>query len=56
MRWKVFKMKFAFRFLAMLDVLFSKRFELKTYENGRVKNSTKFCQKEIEDAGKAGTL
>lgn len=53
---KAFKLKFLFRFFAVLDVLFAERFELKTYENGRKINDTKFCKKEIEDAYKKGLL
>jgi hypothetical protein len=53
---KAFKMKFWFRFFAIIDVIFAERFELKTYKNGELKNSTKFCKKEIDEAGKKGTL
>lgn len=51
---KAFKLIFAFRFLAVMDVLFSSRFELTTYhvsKNGivvTVNNSTKFDKREIK--------
>ena len=32
---KTFRLKFAFRFFTILDVMFAERFELKTYRNGR---------------------
>lgn len=53
---KAFKLKFLFRFFAVLDVLFAERFELKTYKNGRKINDTKFCKKDIEEAYKKGLL
>ena len=53
---KAFRLKFLFRFFAVLDVLFAERFELKTYKNGRKMSDTKFCKKEIEEANKKGLL
>mgnify|MGYP001041509831 CR=1 FL=1 len=50
-RFKSFKLKFWFRFFAVIDVLFSKRFNLKTYrKDGTVSTSTTFDSKEISDA------
>lgn len=38
------------RFFAVIDVLFAQRFELRTYKNGRLTATTKFCKKEIKAA------
>jgi len=51
---KKYRLIFAFRFLAVLDVLFSKRFELETFEkdkrgNWTRKAMTKFCSQEIKE-------
>jgi len=53
---KAFKLKFAFRFLAVIDVIFAERFELITYKDNKQIAKTKFCKKEIEEAGKKGKL
>ena len=53
---KAFRLKLAFRFFAILDVMFPERFELKTYKDGRKTSETKFCKKEIEEAGRKGLL
>ena len=42
---KAFRLKLAFRFFAILDVMFAERFELKTYKDGRKTSETKFCKK-----------
>lgn len=49
---KAFGLKLAFRFFAILDVMFAERFELTTYKDGIKKVSTKFCKKEIDEACK----
>jgi hypothetical protein len=42
------KLIFTYRFLSVLDVLFSNRFELTTFnEDGTKENRTKFDKKEI---------
>ncbi len=47
---KALKMIFAFRFLAMLDVLFAERFELTTWnKEGRQTSKTKFSRSEIKN-------
>jgi len=48
---KAFRVKLAFRFFAIIDVIFAERFELTTYKGGRQASKTKFCKKEIEQAG-----
>ena len=53
---KAFRLKLAFRFFAILDVMFAERFELKTYRVGRKTSETNFCKKEIDDAGRKGLL
>ena len=53
---KAFRLKLAFRFFAILDVMFAERFELKTYRDGRKTSETNFCKKEIDDAGRKGLL
>ncbi len=53
---KAFRMKLAFRFFAILDVMFAQRFELTTYRDGRQTSKTKFCKKEIKEAGRKGLL
>jgi hypothetical protein len=45
------KMIFWFRLFAVLDVLFSNRFELTSRHNNGSKNTTKFDKKEILNAG-----
>lgn len=56
MEWKNRKLILSFRILAMFDVLFSKRFELKTYRKSKVlgilsvKSSTNFDYDEIKNA------
>lgn len=47
---KAFRLKFMFRLLALIDVLFAERFELTTYKNGKVRATTRFDKKEIENA------
>ena len=43
-------MIFKFRFLAIIDVMFAERFELKTFDkSGWKKNDTKFWKQEILD-------
>ena len=53
---KAFRLKLALRFFAILDVMFAERFELKTYKDGRKISDTKFCKKEIDEAGRKGLL
>jgi hypothetical protein len=53
---KAFRLKIALRFFAILDVMFAERFELITYKNGRQTSKTKFCRKEINEAGKDSKL
>ena len=53
---KAFRLKIALRFFAILDVMFAERFELITYKNGRQTSKTKFCRKEIDEAGKNNKL
>lgn len=52
---KAFILKLAFRFFAILDVMFAERFELKTYRDGKT-SETNFCKKEIDEAGRKGLL
>lgn len=55
--WKAAKMKFLFRFFAMLDVLFAPKFELQTYrKDGSEKTRTRFDKAEIDNAGCHGLL
>ena len=43
-------MIFWFRFFSVIDVLFSKHFELKTFDkNGNKTSETKFSSKEIKE-------
>ena len=54
---KAMKLKFWFRLFAMIDVLFSERFELTTWnKKGEQKSKTKFCKSEIDNAGRSGLL
>ena len=53
---KAFKLKFSFKLLAIIDILFAERFELKLFKDGRPNGSTKYCAKEIDEAGKSGKL
>tara|TARA_R110000782_G_scaffold240324_1_gene326770 strand:+ start:40 stop:204 length:165 start_codon:yes stop_codon:yes gene_type:complete len=53
---KAFIIKLAIRFFAILDVMFAERFELLTYKNGKQTSKTKFCKKEINEAGRIGKL
>lgn len=54
---KAWKLKFLFRFYAVLDVLFSPKFELTTYEkDGSLSTKTKFDKAEIDNAGREGKL
>ena len=53
---KVFRIKLAFRFFAILDVMFAERFELTTYKDGRQKAKTTFCKKEIDKAYRVAKL
>jgi hypothetical protein len=47
---KAFKMKFWFRFFAVLDVLFAEKFELETFDKyGCSTGKTKFWKTEIEE-------
>ena len=50
MKWKNRKLIWSFKFYALLDVLFSKRFELNTFTNGCLRTSTKFDYDEIKNA------
>lgn len=53
---KALRMKLAFRFFAIIDVMFAERFELITYKDGRQTAKTTFCKKEIDEAGRSGKL
>lgn len=53
---KAFRIKFALRFLAMLDVLFAERFELTKYKGSRKTGETTFCKKEINIACRKGLI
>ena len=54
---KAMKLKFWFRLLAMFDVLFAEKFELKTWnKKGEPKSKTKFSKTEIDNAGHSGLL
>jgi len=55
-RIKAFIFKLLFRLFAILDVIFAERFELTTYKNGKKTSQTKFSKKEINKAGRDGTL
>lgn len=47
---KALKMIFLLRFLAVVDVLFAEKFELRTWDKeGIQKSKTKFCKKEIKE-------
>lgn len=51
LRLQKFWFKFLFRFLAVLDVLFSPKFELTTWNKaGEQKTKTRFDAKEIDEA------
>ncbi len=50
MKWNNRKLIWSFRFCALLDVLFSKRFELKTFTKGGLGSTTKFDYEEIKNA------
>ncbi len=45
---KAIRMIITFRLLAVIDVLFSERFELTTYKDGKQTAKTKFDKKEIK--------
>jgi len=45
---RAIRMIIAFRLLAVIDVLFSERFELTTYKDGKQKSKTRFDKKEIK--------
>ena len=49
-------MELAFRFFAILDVMFAERFELTTYKDGKQTAKTTFCKKEIDEANRSGKL
>ena len=49
---KLFRIKFALKFIAILDLIFAERFELTTYKDGKQKSKTEFCRKEINGLGK----
>lgn len=53
---KAFRLIVAFRFFAIIDILFAEKFELKTFKYNTQRNYTKFCKKEITEAGKKGLL
>jgi len=54
---KAFRMKLAFRFFAIIDVMFCSKFELKAFrKNGTMMATTKFDRKEIDEAAKKGIL
>jgi hypothetical protein len=47
---KRFSTKFILRFFAVLDVLFSDKFEMTVWDkDGRQRSLTRFCKSEIED-------
>ena len=50
MKFKNRKLIWYFRIEAILDVIFSKRFELKTFKKGGLSSSTKFDYEEIKNA------
>lgn len=50
MKFKNRRLIWYFRLLALLDVLFSKRFELKTFTKAGLSSSTKFDYEEIKNA------
>jgi hypothetical protein len=45
---KAFRIKLAFRFFAIIDVIFAERFDLRIYKNGVQTAKTTFCRKEID--------
>lgn len=47
---KKFWLKFQFRFWAVIDVLFSEKFELVIWKNGTKRITTRFDKKEIDEA------
>lgn len=53
---KAFRLILSFRFFAIIDILFTEKFELKTYKDNTQRNYTTFCKKEIIEAGKKGLL
>lgn len=54
---RAWRMKFVFRLIAVMDVIFAKRFELTTYrKDGSWIAKTNFDKAEIEDAGRNGLL
>ena len=54
---KALRLKFSFRLLSVIDVLFAPKFELTTYrKDGSQSAKTKFDKAEIDNAGRCGLL
>ena len=51
-----YRLIFAFKFFAILDILVMDKFELKAYRKGELKATTRYCKKEIIDAADNGFL